>query len=435
MYRHDLSWRKQALRLFLITAVVGSVGWQHANADEHLSEPLRLAEAIALALDNNPELRAFAPILRGLEGQRISADQSPALEVGLEGENLLGSGEFSGGDNSEYTLSLSSVIELGEQRENRVRVAASGYGLEMARQRAEVLTLAGQVTRQFVATLALQEKLGIADRAIDLAQSTFQATARLAEQGAAPEAEVVRARVFLTQSQLEKNRLEAALDSNRLTLATLLGKGAADFTRLEGSLASSSTSQNFADLWRLAEESSLTQLYASEEKLRTAELDLVLSQSRGDISWQVGTRYFQESGEAALSVGVSMPLFSGQRNRGEVQSASAALDELYLRRESALLNLKARLFEAYRTHQHSLVAANALQTEVLPALREALEFTQRAYETGAYSFYEWRLAQEELLDAERDLIDTAASALLNQSFIEQLTAQSLTGSTRTSSEQ
>ena len=73
----------------------------------------------------NPSLQVFDFRLQGLEGRRLSADQAPAYVAGLEVENVLGSGDLRGADRAEYTLSLSSVIELGSKRQARTGVVNS----------------------------------------------------------------------------------------------------------------------------------------------------------------------------------------------------------------------------------------------------------------------------------------------------------------------
>ena len=112
--------------------------------------PLTLANALSRAMAQNPTLQVFDFRLQGLEGRRFSADQNPALEAGLEVENVLGSGNRQGSDAAEYTLSLSSVLELGGKRQARVSVVDSRYGLVEAERRAETLDVLGQVAQRFV---------------------------------------------------------------------------------------------------------------------------------------------------------------------------------------------------------------------------------------------------------------------------------------------
>ena len=120
-----------------------------------------------------------------------------------------------------------------------------------------------------------------------------------------------------------------------------------------------------------------------------------------------------------------MPLFSGRRNRGEVQAALAARNEIQYRREDTLLRLRAQLFDAWQRRQQAVAAVQQIREGVVPDLTEALELTRDAYERGRYTYVEWISAQQELLSARQALVDAAATALLNQALLEQLTAQPL----------
>lgn len=425
MHHHDFLWRPRRGRRAILLALGLIFFSPTAVLAEAPAQPLALPEAVSQALELNPGLQVFTPRLRVLEGKRLTADQNPAFELGFEAENVLGSGPFDGLDGAEYTLSLSSVIELGGKREARTQAISGRYALVEAERRAEALSLLGNVTRSFISALALQEKLKLAEDTVALAESTHNIVRQRAERGATPQAEVLRARAELTQSRLEQDRLQAAFDGSLMALATLLGRETADFERLRGDLFAFSPPDSFASLFERARDNPDIQVFASEERLREAELALARSQSRSDVRWQIGTRYMEETGDSALVAGVSMPLFSGRRNRGEVQAAQAARDEVGFRRESALLALRARLYEAYRLHQQAVATAEAMQARELPDRREALNLTRTAYEQGRYSYVEWVTAQRELLAARRNRVDAATTALLNQALIEQLTGQSL----------
>ena len=425
MCLHSHLWRPRRGRhgvLLAFALTLAGPGAVRAQADAQI---LELPDAVAQALAQSPSLQVFVPRLSALDGKRFTAGQAPAYELGLQVEDALGSGTLSGVDGAEYTLSLSSVIELGNKRDARVQAATGRYALVEAERRAQALDLLGAVTRGFIAALALQERLALAAEALELAASAHVIVRERADRGAAPQAEVLRARAHETQSRLEQDRLRAAHASSLMALANLLGRESAGFARVHGDLYAFTTPGPFPDLFERALESPGIRVFASEERLREAELALVRSQSRSDVRWQLGARYAERPGDAALVAGVSAPLRSGVRNRGEVQAALAARDEVGWQRERALLALRSRLHEAYRLHQHGVTTVDTLQQEVLPDLREALELTRAAYEQGRYGFVEWQTAQRELLSARQDLVDAATSALLNQALIEQLTAQPL----------
>jgi cobalt-zinc-cadmium efflux system outer membrane protein len=386
---------------------------------------LTLSDAMSRAMAQNPRLQVFDLRLDGLQGRRITADLSPALEVGAEVENFLGTADARGLVGAELTLTLSSTLELGGQRQARVSAVDSRRELVEAERRAETLDLLGQVAQRFVATLALQEKLQLAADAVSLAQSTLDIVTRRANQGATSQAEVLRARAALTQGQIEQSRLQSELVSRKMALALLWGDTSAEFGQLQGDLFQFGSSDSFETLFQRVSDSPAIQVYASEQRVREAEIQLARSQSESDIGWQVGVRRREDTDDFAFTAGFSVPLFPVQLNRVEVRAARAARDEVRYLRETTLLNLHSYLFDAYQQRQQSIAAVERIRNEMLPDLSEALTQTREAYESGRYSYVEWMAAQRELLAAQRALVDSAATALLNQALIEQLTAQPL----------
>ena len=154
--------RQACIHLLCLLALMFNV--TVARAEER---PLTLVDALSRTMEQNPSLRVFDLRLQGLAGSRLTADQAPAYEVGLEVGNVLGSGDLQGVDGAEYTLSLSSVIELGGKRRARTDAVSSRHDRVEAERQAEALDLLGQVTQRYVATLVLQEKLELAAQAVD----------------------------------------------------------------------------------------------------------------------------------------------------------------------------------------------------------------------------------------------------------------------------
>jgi len=75
---------------------------------------LTLSIAIERTLKDNPSLKVFKFRQNVLEGQLQSQGLSPAYEVGFEMENFAGTGDIGVFDSTEFTLSLSSILELGD---------------------------------------------------------------------------------------------------------------------------------------------------------------------------------------------------------------------------------------------------------------------------------------------------------------------------------
>ena len=84
---------------------------------------LSLSEALSLALLHNPELASFAWEVRASEVRMLRAGLLPNPDIGVEIENFAGSGERSSFDQTETTLALSQLIELGGKRMKRRALA------------------------------------------------------------------------------------------------------------------------------------------------------------------------------------------------------------------------------------------------------------------------------------------------------------------------
>jgi cobalt-zinc-cadmium efflux system outer membrane protein len=213
------------------------------------------------------------------------------------------------------------------------------------------------------------------------------------------------------------------LGAARLSLSVLWGDVEPDFVRVAGSLQNLGSVGDFDTLFQRAIQNPAIAIFASEERVREAEFQLAKTQSKMDIGWSVGVRQYQETDDTALVAGFDIPLFSAKRNAGALQSARAARDEVSLERDSALLKLRASLFDAFQQRKTSIETANSLRADVIPVLTRALEQTQAAYENGRYGYQEWAAARQELISAEYELIEAASAALQSGATIEQLTSE------------
>lgn len=411
-----------------IVVVTALANWAVA-AENHPT--LTLDDAVARTLTKNPHLYQYRFKKESLLGQRESRSLSPAIQLELETENFAGSGDFDGLDYSETTLALSSVIELGSKTRARVGILdAKKDRLHFERQVA-TLDVLGELTALFIRCLATQENIALAQEAVALSEQRVKTVKRRADKGAAPDADVMRAKAALARAQLRLQALRSNLKRQKVALSSYWGNTRPHFTELSGSLTTVSDTADFASLYERAKRSPDIAVFASEARLKDAEVKLVRAQSRVDIGWQFGIRRFEETNDTALVAGISVPLFNGKRNKGIVASALAERNAVDYQEADALLKLHNRLFAAYSQMEENQAAVEQFSAVILPALEHALAATQQAYENGRYRYQDWVSAQEELLDAKQQRIEAATGARLSQALIEQLTAEPLESDTLT----
>ena len=347
----------------------------------------------------------------------------PAYELGIDAENFSGADELSGFDGAELTVSLSSALEMGDKRAARLGIVSNSRSVIDAQRQVESLELLGEVTRRYVDALAAQEQVTLAREANRLANETLKIVRRRAKAGAAPEAEVKRALAAASQAGLTLQSTQQQLNYLKVSLAALWGEKTPNF--VTGDLYHFGTDIEFDSLFAKMEKNPAILIFAAEERLKDAELRVATTQSKADVSWSLGVRRFQANDDSALVAGFSMPLFSARRNTGAVSAARAQRNEIYVQKEVALLSMHTQLFRAFHNRKQAILAAKTLQSTIIPALRDALKETQAAYERGRYGYLDYVSARQELLNAQRTLIEAAASALTYGAEIEQLTAEPL----------
>jgi outer membrane protein, heavy metal efflux system len=386
---------------------------------------LSLALAIERALAGNPALRGFGYSLRAQDARIAAAGQRPATEANFELENVLGSGEFGGGDAAEATFALSQVIELGARRRLRDAAARSEKDLLVVEQQAAQLDVLAEVSRRFVAVAAAQEQQIVLELATTLAQRTVDDVARRVRAGKSPEGELLRARAALSQAHLDQERAIAAVSAARQALAATWGAARPDFPAVDADLYRFPVLRDFEALAASVEANPDFLRFASAARLRDAQIRLARSQRKPDLVVSGGVRRFEDVGEQALVMGISVPLFSGRRAAPAIAEAEALRGLVDVEREAALVQARTQLYALFAQLRQSIRETEVLRLDVMPQLERALSATRYAYERGRYGYLELVDAQRALLDARAAAIVSAAAGKDLLAEIERLTSEPL----------
>jgi cobalt-zinc-cadmium efflux system outer membrane protein len=387
--------------------------------------PLTLRDAINATLAANPQLKSYPLRAAALDGERVTAAMRPPLQLNANLEDAFGTGAVRTLSRAELTLSLSQVVELGDQHEARVEVVGRRSALLRAEQRITELDLLADTTRRFIAVAAAQEQVALQRRAVVMAQETVDALVPLVAAGQSPAAEQARATAALARATLALAQASTDFDTARLALAAMWASLTPEFTRVTASLRDPGDAGDVTALLIGLDDNPDLQLFADSERLQQAELAVARSQQRGTVQWNAGIRHLREAGDTGLVVGASMPLGSRERAAGAIASAQAALDAVAIDRAIALNSLRTMLQTLHARLRQAILEVNTLRDVVLPALDSAQQQTRAAYLGGRYSYIELVSAQAEYLAAERALIDAATDAHMLRADIERLTGTAL----------
>lgn len=413
-------------RVLAVSAITfscySSVGW----AQQASTDPLTLSGAILATLQHNPQLAGYRFRADALKGEATTAALKPEWRAQAELENIAGSGAFRGADAAELTLALSSVIELGGQRDARLGLVSARQQQLESTQRVLTLDILSEVTRKFIELAAAQEQLTLLQDAHALAERTFASISKLAEAGGAPEAERLRAKASVVRARIEVQNAKQRFNVEQINLSTYWADATPDFTRVQADLFTLPPTKPLSELQsHLASNPDIAAL-SDELRLRTAELQQAKSERASSLEWSAGIRRLQETNESAVALGLSMPLAAGRRASGAIATATANEAGAEFERDSAQLQLGAKLAAAYEIHQRSVSQVQELRTDVLPSLKQAMKSTADAFAMGRYSYLELALAQRELLETQMALLDAAVQAQTSRIDIERITGAALT---------
>jgi outer membrane protein, heavy metal efflux system len=389
------------------------------------AQVLTLRDALTKTLAHNPDLKAFGFEIEAQAGRRQQAGARPSPEVGLLLENALGSGAHSSLDVAETTLSIGFAIERGA-RERRIDVADAGTGMLETEGTIRRLDLAAETARRYIAVPEGQSQLTQSKNAVRLGEQTLLAVQARVRAAKVPPAEDARAQAQLARMRLDEEHAEHELLAARRRLAALWGDTNADFGDTSGDLASLPPLEPFEALRsRLQQNPDFSRL-VSEKRVREAELRLAEMRRRPPWQLTAGVRRFEDAGDHAFIVGVTVPLGSRDLARGAILEARANAAGVDARGEALRVRLDAELFGLYQELRHAYAEVTTLASDVLPRMEEAEQQSRYAYERGRYSYIEWAAAQRELLDARRALLEASANVHRHRIEIEHLTGGALT---------
>lgn len=365
---------------------------------------MRLNEALALATTRSPELATFAYDERAADARLLQAGLRPNPTISVEAENILGSGDYGGADQSETTLSLGQLLELGGKRVARMDVARAGQAMvrfDYETRRREVLR---RTTLAFIEVLGAQRRVELAEETARLAGEFVPLVQKRASAGVASTIETARGDVQLATAQIGVEQAKRDLAAARRNLVTIWADKEANFTQAVGDLDRRPALPNFTASWARLSLHPLVTRWDAERNLRTAVVAREQAQAKPDVMVSAGPRWLQGDREATLVAGFSIPLPVANRNQGNIAEAKALVDKSSAEKLNAQAALGAQLGEAWEGLAKALKQIDILEGQLLPAATRTIDAAATAYQAG-------RLSQLEILDARRTLTDARIQAL------------------------
>lgn len=330
-------------------------------------------------------------------------------EVLADLRNIFGSGgsPFGAGNRWDFGLSLDYPLFTGGRRRAQTRIAEAGLRRAEIEVRARSALLTLEVTRAYFNAVLADRLVGIAEEALAQAERTLNVTLVAVRAGDQPEFDALRSRVARDNQRAVLLQRIAEREIAAARLRTLVGLPVDQPLELTTPLTSElpeavtrrapdppgpDTAADLRTTIRQAEETVRIQenllRIARSQRLPTIGLTGIYGQVAFPSGFFPSFDDFRRN--SSISVGGSIPIFTGGRIRGDIEIAEADLREARARLEQ-LRDLAAE--EAYSTIAQ-LEAAQASYDAMSATITEA----QRAYEIAELRYREGIASLLELTD-------------------------------------
>jgi cobalt-zinc-cadmium efflux system outer membrane protein len=366
------------------------------QADKSPSRPLVTFEIAAVrALNAAPELKAAEENILAAAAGVGQARVHPNPELGIEAENIAGSGRFDGLNRGEYTFSLGQRLERGGKR--RARIALAKSQREIARLNAARIRLDTilEAQRAYVDVLAAVASVVNAEsRAVlaDELQATVRERVRKARD---PALAGKRIAVQVLEIRAERDRAKREFDLARRQLSLLWGAAATGFDVEIGdflNLAGGRDNFGAAALESVPD----VILRAAHEGRADAAVLVAKSAAKQDPTISFGVRHLPESDDVTAVAAISMPLAVFDTNRGNIDRANAERRRAAWDSAATRRRFEREIVTQLEVSRMARSEAMAFREDVLPMAKEALATAREGYNRGGFTFLE-------VLDAQRTL--------------------------------
>lgn len=369
-----------------------SMGFSHAQT-------LTLKAALQRALAASPRLTAAERDIGIAQGQRIQSGALINPEISYEQDNSLGSGIYRGTRSAETTLQISQLFELFGKRDARIAAGQAGLDTATIERSAVRLEVLSETAIAFLNVVGVQRRIQILDEQVAAIDRITPLLQRRVEAGASSVAETGRAEVASALVKADRERVKASLATARRELAVLMGDSVPKFGVASGRLDVTGRPPSFQAVIAAIDANPQLVRWTAVYARRNAELLMARLRPYPDVRVSAGWRHFNDTGDDAMRLSVSVPVPVFDQNQGNILSAQQSLAKTRAEREANRNTLIVVAGRAYDSLQGALRELAILRETALPKSRQASDAISEGYAQGRFSLLELLDAQASTVQA------------------------------------
>jgi cobalt-zinc-cadmium efflux system outer membrane protein len=363
------------------------------------SQTITLQTALQRALTASPRLTAAERDIGIASGQRIQAGALINPELSYEQDNSFGSRNYRGTRSAETTLQISQLFELFGKRDARIAAGQAGVETAAIQRKAIRLEVLAETAGAFLNVLGGQRRIQILDEQVAEIDRITPLLQRRVDAGASSVSEIGRAEVASALVKADRERVRSLLATSRRELAVLMGDTAPKFSAVSGRLDATGRPPSFNAVIAAIDANPQLMRWTAVYAQRNAELLIARLRPYPDVRVNAGWRHFNETGDDAVRLGVTVAIPVFDQNQGNILSAQESLAKTRAEREANRNSLIVLAGRAYDTLQGSLRELAILRDSAIPKSRQASDAIFEGYGQGRFTLLEVLDAQASVAQA------------------------------------
>ena len=382
---------------------------------------LKLNDAILIGLVNSPQLKTKGMEISAFQASALQAELYPNPEVGLDLENLFGSGNYGGLNSSENTFYITQDFVLGGRLSAGRDVELLKSDLAAWNLEKERLLIITEIRKSFTLISSLNHLLKLNKQLLDVSLDFQKNLERRTKAGKVSPAEVVRASLISTSLEIVIQNRGMELASEIQKLKSILGKPELKFNSVENICNIEYDIPSISELRSsILNTPSLAQ-FKTDLKRANAEIKLQESIAMPDLSVSIGYRRINETSDNVMIMGASIPINIFNDNRGNIAEAKIRADQTKYRYNGLLFNSEARLTLLVNNINALSVMISKLESESLPKARNAFDIISKGNLVGRFMVLDVLDSQRSLYELESQYVNAVAEYNRNVIELEELT--------------
>ncbi len=370
--------------------------------------PLSLPEAVTMALERSPQLRAARNAALAAEAQVAAAQAA----LGPSGTLLASSSTSGAGTGYQVSALVSYLLYDGGVREAQIRQLQAQARAARAQAAAVENQVAVSAVQAFMNTVLSQQLIALRQQVVTQVRLQVEGARARVNAGTAPQADVVAAEAQLAAAEVRLLEAQADFASNREALRALLG--------LDSAIPLTLTAPGTPPPLDLSEDEAARRALARPEVLRAeanvaaAEAALAVAMFQGGVAVTLDGRYTlvgsgaTPPGSWSVGASVSVPVADGAQRQARVEAARASLEAARASLEQERLEARRDALQARLAYLAAAAREQAARRAV-EAATEALRVAQGRYQAGVGSLLEVAAAQTQFATVQESLLQAQAA--------------------------